>query len=196
MCTVENCKDQDHAKGLCVKHYRAFVKYGNPNAYKPHFGSLSERFFRHVQKGEHDDNCWKWTAAKNPQGYGKIGIGAPTHKVEGAHRVSWMLHNNAQIPVGLFVLHSCDNPECTNPKHLRVGTKSENMNDMYSRARQGKRNLPIGERNNKAVLTAEKVLYIRSSAKTNGQLAEEMGISKTCVRLARIGETWAHVPFP
>jgi hypothetical protein len=195
MCTVENCKEQNHLRNLCAKHYRALMKYGDPNEYKPYFGSLSDRFFRYVKKAENDDDCWGWTAAKNPQGYGKIGLGAPTNKIEGAHRVSWMLHNNCEIPLGLFVLHSCDNPECTNPKHLRIGTKSENMNDMYSRARQGKRNLPIGENNKKAVLTVEKVLQIRSSTKTNGQLAEEMGISKTCVRLARIGETWSHVPF-
>ena len=195
MCTIENCDDKNHLRGLCAKHYRAWVKYRDPLAYKAYYGSLHDRFFRHVEKGLSEDDCWKWTAAKNPQGYGKIGIGAPTHKVEGAHRVSWMLHNNATIPAGLFVLHSCDNPECTNPKHLRVGTKSDNMNDMYSRARQGKRNLPIGEKNNKAVLTEEKVIYIRSSKKSNGELAQEMGISKTCVRLARIGETWSHVPF-
>jgi hypothetical protein len=196
MCSVENCDGEIHLRGFCAKHYRAWAKYKDPNAYKPHFGTLSERFFRYAVPGASDDDCWKWTAAKNPQGYGKIGIGGKGSKIEGAHRVSWVLHNNKEIPTGLFVLHSCDNPECTNPKHLRVGTKADNMKDMYNRARQGKRNLPIGENNAKAVLTVEKVLHIRLSAKTNGQLAEELGISKTCVRLARIGETWSHVPFP
>lgn len=195
MCAVENCFDEVHLRDLCVKHYRAWVKYKNPNLYKPHFGSLKDRFFRHVIVGELEDDCWKWTAAKNKQGYGKIGIAGKGSKIEGAHRVSWELYNCQPIPTGLFVLHSCDNPECTNPKHLRIGTKSDNMKDMYDRARQGKRNLPIGESNNKAVLTHEKVVYIRASDKTNGQLAEELSVSKTCVRLARIGETWKHVPM-
>jgi hypothetical protein len=195
MCVVENCNEKVHGHGMCRHHYNSWKTHGDPLASKEHYGPLLERFFRYAKKGVSEDDCWEWTAAKNPQGYGKISIGAPSHKVEGAHRVSWILHNNLEIPAGLFVLHSCDNPECTNPKHLRVGTKADNMKDMYSRARQGKRNLPIGEKNKKAVLTVEKVLQIRSSTKTNGQLAEEMGISKTCVRLARIGETWSHVPF-
>lgn len=195
MCAVENCDDVVHLRGFCAKHYRAWQKYKDPNAYKPHFGSLKDRFFRYIVFGATHDDCWSWTAAKNPQGYGKIGTGGKGSKIEGAHRVSWMLHNNQDIPAGLFVLHSCDNPECTNPKHLRIGTKSDNMKDMYERARQGKRNLPIGELNKKAVLTHGKVIYIRSSLKTNGQLADELGVSKTCIRLARIGETWQHIPL-
>jgi hypothetical protein len=195
MCTVENCTDEIYARSFCVKHYRAWLRFGDPQAYKPYYGSLRERFFRYVIAGSLPDECWKWTAAKNKQGYGKIGLGGKGSKIEGAHRVSWELHNNQQIPDGMFVLHSCDNPECTNPKHLRVGTKSDNMKEMYDRARQGRRSLPIGESNNKAVLTYEKVVYIRKSTKTNADLAEELKVSKTCVRLARVGETWKHVPM-
>ena len=195
MCVVKECNDIVHMRDMCAKHYRAWLKYKDPNAYKPHFGSLNDRFFRHVIFGQSDDDCWKWTAAKNKQGYGKIGLAGKGSKIEGAHRVSWMLHNKQEVPKGMFVLHSCDNPECTNPKHLRVGTKSDNRKDMYDRARQGNRKLPIGEHNKKAVLTAEKVVYIRSSKKTNGELADELNVSKTCVRLARVGETWKHVPI-
>lgn len=195
MCVIENCSGKVHGHGFCRHHYNAWKKYGDPLAAKDHFGSLEKRFIKYVIKGESEDDCWKWTAAKNPQGYGKISVGAPTHKVDGAHRVSWMLHNNQQVPSDLFVLHSCDNPECTNPRHLRIGTKSDNMQDMYDRARQGKRNLPIGESNNKAVLTYEKVVYIRQSEKATKELADELGVSKTCVRLARINETWRHIPM-
>lgn len=195
MCVIENCNEKSHGHGLCRHHYNAWKKYGNPLAAKEHFGTLFERFFRYAQKGQSENDCWKWTAAKNLKGYGKIGTAGKGSKIEGAHRVSWMIHNNQKIPDGMFILHSCDNPECTNPLHLRVGTRSENMKDMYDRARQGNRKLPIGESNNKAVLTHEKVTYIRSSPKTNGQLADELGVSKTCIRLARIGETWRHIPM-
>lgn len=195
MCVIENCNGKIHGYGMCRYHYNAWKTHGDPLGGKNHFGSLEERFFRYAQKGSDVNDCWKWTAAKNPNGYGKIGTAGKGSKIEGAHRVSWEIHNNQKIPDGMFVLHSCDNPECTNPKHLRVGTKSDNMKDMYARARQGRRNLPIGESNNKAVLTYEKVVYIRQSTKTNADLADELKVSKTCVRLARVGETWKHVPM-
>lgn len=41
------------------------------------------------------------------------------------------------IPKDMYVLHSCDNMRCINPKHLKVGTQRDNMKDMYDRKRQG-----------------------------------------------------------
>ena len=39
------------------------------------------------------------------------------------------------IPDGLLVLHSCDNPSCVNPDHLRVGTQAENIQDRDAKGR-------------------------------------------------------------
>ena len=35
-----------------------------------------------------------------------------------------------EVPDDMFVLHSCDEPECINPKHLSIGTPKENTQDM------------------------------------------------------------------
>ena len=56
-----------------------------------------------------------------------------------AHRHSWAYANEVaidNIPEGMWVLHSCDNPPCVNPNHLRIGTPKENNEDMMSRGRQ------------------------------------------------------------
>lgn len=80
--------------------------------------------------------CWEWTASRNLQGYGVIGlfvggrpIGIP------APRLQWM-HAHGQIPDGLVVMHTCDNPPCVNPDHLALGTQASNLTDMRAKGRE------------------------------------------------------------
>ncbi len=35
----------------------------------------------------------------------------------------------------IHIMHSCDTPACVNPDHLRLGTRSDNMKDMYAKNR-------------------------------------------------------------
>lgn len=91
--------------------------------------SLLKRFWEKVQKTE---SCWIWTAYKNRQGYGRIGISAG--KCVNAHRISWVIHNSP-VPEDKFICHRCDNSSCVNPEHLFVGTRQENINDMMVKKR-------------------------------------------------------------
>jgi hypothetical protein len=99
---------------------------------------LEQRFFKYFKIGRPDD-CWPWEGAYQGFGrsggvaYGRIGTGVGK-QVEGAHRVSYMLHHG-EIPPRMVVRHSCDNPSCVNPKHLNLGTQNDNIADMVSRAR-------------------------------------------------------------
>lgn len=96
---------------------------------------LSEKyiksFWNKVDKNG-NNGCWKWKGFKNKQGYGRMGIAAS--ECVNAHRVSWTIHNG-EIPERCFVCHKCDNPECTNPDHLFIGTRQDNINDMMVKKR-------------------------------------------------------------
>ncbi len=86
-------------------------------------------FFNKIEKTQ---DCWIWKGAKNKSGYGSF-------RHEGKHwmranRVSYLLHKG-DIPEGMLVCHSCDNPECVNPDHLHLGTPKSNMIERTERGR-------------------------------------------------------------
>ena len=188
MCTVENCDRVIYACGLCRMHYQRNRKHGDPLAGIKNHASPEERFWRFVEK---QDGCWKWTGNK-ANGYGRFAVGAKADGYFLAHRFSWELHNKQKIPEGMFVMHKCDNPECTNPEHLTLGTPKENTQDMIAKGR--KRTVaPVGLGNGKSLLNEEKVRLIRQSNLPHAVIARELGVSPNCVRGVRIGRTWSHV---
>lgn len=77
------------------------------------------------------DDCWEWKGPKNSGGYG-IAYCQGIHLA--AHRVAYMLAKG-DIPEGLIILHSCDNPPCCNPAHLRLGTFLDNSEDAINKGR-------------------------------------------------------------
>lgn len=109
------------------------------------------RFSKHVTK---TDSCWIWTGRKGRGGYGVFDWKGTSIL---AHRASYELYVG-KIPDGLDILHSCDNPICVNPEHLRPGTHLDNMRDMYSK---GRRKARFGENHHNAKLTWEQVYSIR-----------------------------------
>lgn len=80
------------------------------------------------------NECHVWTGALKDNGYGSFRVSACEGMVH-AHRAAWMLEFG-DIPPGLYVCHSCDKRSCCNPKHLWLGTASDNQRDMVAKGRQ------------------------------------------------------------
>lgn len=55
-----------------------------------------------------------------------------------AHRLSYEVYNNISLKTEQLVLHSCDVPNCVNPRHLRIGTHKDNASDRVFRDRCAK----------------------------------------------------------
>ena len=94
--------------------------------------SLRDRFWSHVDKKEPTE-CWEWNSkCKRSYGWFRVDMNKKRHEFI-ASRVALFLSGTSVK--GLFALHSCDNPVCCNPNHLRAGTHKENMADMKLRGR-------------------------------------------------------------
>lgn len=159
------------------------------------------KFWARTQVSEGDE-CWLWTAGKNSAGYGVLSV---ERRPMLAHRFSLSLHRGEMVPPGVFVLHSCDNPGCVNPGHLRQGTQKENMQDAKLRGRISappvhygpapNRTMPKGESNPSSKLTNEGVAQIyvlRLAGMGSTTIAKKMGLDPSTVIDIIRGKHWGH----
>lgn len=148
---------------------------------------LHERL-RHYGPEGAPDECWLWTRALN-KGYGMISVG--DGKLRGAHIVAWELANNRKLPRGMVIRHACDNPPCTNPAHLLLGTHADNVNDRVEHGQPNK-----GVDNARSKLTDDDVRTIRRlrhSGLTQRAIAEQFGIGQANVSCIVTRQTWNHL---
>jgi len=82
--------------------------------------------------------CILTTYKTDDKGYGKCNVLRFGKKITRAHILAWVDANGQLPPVDKpLILHSCDNPPCCNPEHLRAGTNAENMLDRVERRSHG-----------------------------------------------------------
>jgi len=98
----------------------------------------------------------------------------------------------------MCVLHKCDNPPCSNPDHLFLGTKTDNNVDRDTKGRGKKppgvppEYRPRGERHHQSVLTRAQADEIRAACDgTYKQIGARYGVSGTTVRLIKLGRAWS-----
>ncbi len=143
----------------------------------------AELFWSKVAITADDNQCWIWQAGKVPNGYGKFNV---RKKTKAAHRLAWMFPNYV-IPNHMEICHSCDNPACCNPKHLFIGTRQDNTDDMMRKGRQAppEQHAHKGEAHPRHKLTYAQVVQIREEHArgnvTAKVIAMRYGVSPSCI---------------
>jgi hypothetical protein len=159
-----------------------------------------KRFWSLVEKTGHPRGCWIYTGRLNVarNGYGYFD---DRRRTTSAHRYAWQL-TQGDIPHGLDVCHTCDNPPCVNPDHLFLGTQKDNAQDMKQKGRS-----TVGERSGTAKLTEVQVreiraLYVgRQRTKGHGRyspisqaaLARRFGVDRATIQFVVARKTWKHL---
>lgn len=148
--------------------------------------NLTNKFWDKVDKS---GNCWLWMGYRRYDGYGQFRFEG---QMRGTHRLVWR-EANGDIPKGMQVCHTCDNPPCVNLKHLWLGTCRDNQLDARSKGRS-RTNPKRGETHGMSKLTWAAVKEIRETYNppwvTRKYLAAKFGVARTTIERARAGQSW------
>ena len=137
---------------------------------------------------EAPSGCWEWQTSKDADGYGWFWVEG---KTQNAHRFSWSFHNDREIPEGMCICHTCDNPECVNPAHLVCRDVAWNVADRGAKGRSVK-----GESNGRSKHTALEVEQIRkllAEGLSQRKIGKIYGIAHSGVWKIKTGKAWSHL---
>lgn len=184
--------EENKNKSIIHKYFCENILCCNPKhlCWNDNKSNFEDYFWTQVDVKETNDDCWEWKKSKNNKNYGQISY---KKKIQRAHRLAYFFmhpEDNTEEKQKLFVLHTCDNPPCCNPFHLKLGTTQENTKDMVDKDRQAK-----GEEVGNSKLTEEQVKVIlswqgRLSAK---DLAGMFKVGKRQILTIWRGDQWKHL---
>ena len=142
--------------------------------------SLEERLWGLVDK-QADHLCWPWIGGTVPKGYGTIKVFTDGKwKTSYAHREILKLVKGAPSTNSEQALHSCDNPNCCNPKHLNWGSNSTNRREARDRLHnQGNQKLTLSQADS-----------IRQDPRIYQEIANEYSIHRDTVARIKQKRGW------
>lgn len=152
-------------------------------------------FWNHVVQGVNQDMCWSWTGRTMGSGYAHTRWPNRNSGINAA-RASWMIEHGCDIgdiPMdptcpkhAMSVLHSCPTKVCCNPRHLRLGTNRENIDDKRKAgtSKKGRARPRLAD----DVVRKFIVEYVTTD-KSQYQLTRELGLPNKCAYYIVNGHT-------
>lgn len=138
-CIIDVCPNSVFARNYCTKHYYRLIRLGSPIATVKTFQkgmSLKDRVEANTVKHGPND-CWEW-ALSTTNRYTNV-YNPDTGRTTTASRAVLLAYVGEPPTPKHHAMHSCDNPKCVNPAHLKWGTPSENTQDKIAKGRQYKK---------------------------------------------------------
>lgn len=131
---------------------------------------------------KNEDSCWDWSGTRRGTGYGSFMF---RKKQVAAHRASYMIHHMKVIPKGMFVMHNCDNPICTNPQHLILGTPLDNNRDMVLKGRN-----PMSKLNPE---TVKEIRILLDEGMMSKDIAQKYNLCLMTIHNIKHGKSWKDI---
>jgi hypothetical protein len=139
---------------------------------------LEHRFLSKIKKVS--SGCWEWQSTLQQQGYGHFWFEGRQMM---AHRMAYQLFRG-EIPRGILVCHTCDNPRCVNPEHLFLGTSKDKAIDRNQKFRNwGRRKL-----SDEAV--REILELIKEGNLVQREIAAKFGVNQDCISRIKQGRRY------
>ena len=131
--------------------------------------------------------CIEWHKARTVKGYGTVRVGGRRLY---AHRLAYCKANGLDYDdiKGKIVMHTCDNPPCCNPAHLKLGTHEDNVADRVAKGRSA-----TGVAHGLSKLDWDKVAEIRAlsaSGATQRGLGKLYGVASPTIHQILHNRTW------
>ena len=131
-----------------------------------------------------EDECWEWLGYAE-DGYGRFYWQG---RMVGAHELAVTFTTGERRAPGLDTCHSCHNPGCCNPAHLRFDTRQGNVDDMVTAAR--------GYRGRFSPQEVATIRHRYAHGAKQQSLAAEYNVTNGMVSQIVRGERYASSPGP
>ncbi len=128
-----------------------------------------------------ENGCHEWQSTIKNDGYAGFWFEG---KPQLGHRVAWQLFMG-EIPENSLVLHRCDNRICVNPKHLYLGSYTDNAQDMHVRERF------VGHRHLSDQHVRMVFVLLADGRFSQTAIAEVFGVTQTAISKIKTGRTWS-----
>jgi plasmid stability protein len=137
-----------------------------------------------------ETGCMEWQGAITAStGYGKV-------KLEGravdAHRAAWTI-THGDIAAGMMICHTCDNRKCVNPRHLFLGTRSDNMIDANLKGRLDMRSVRAAQPGRLSDEDVREIFTRINAGESRDALAERFGVDPTTISKIRYKQRGRYV---